>query len=74
MNALRDRDRDLARHACDLEDEFDQMYLEVRQGHISRFEAGTCQPEADVIFVEWLRNLERISDHADNLGVSVSSN
>jgi len=27
-----------------------------------------------VLFIEWLRNLERISDHADNLGVSVSRN
>jgi phosphate:Na+ symporter len=50
------------------------MYLEARQGHIQRLEEGVCQPEADVVFVEWLRNLERISDHADNLGVSVSRN
>jgi hypothetical protein len=35
-------------------------------------EAGVCHPEADVIFTETLRNLERISDHADNLGVSVA--
>jgi len=26
-----------------------------------------CQPETDIIFIESLRNLERISDHADNL-------
>jgi hypothetical protein len=37
-------------------------------------EAGICQPQADVIFVESLRNLERIGDHADNLGVSVCRN
>ena len=74
LNALRDRDRDMARQACNLEDEFDKLYLQVRQRHIERLEEGTCQPEADVIFVEWLRNLERISDHADNLGVSVSNN
>jgi phosphate:Na+ symporter len=72
LNALRDRDRIMARHACDLEEEFDEMYLEARQGHIQRLREGICQPEADVLFVEWLRNLERISDHADNLGVSVS--
>jgi hypothetical protein len=34
-------------------------------------ETGICQPEADVLFTEALRNLERISDHADNLGISV---
>lgn len=74
LDALRDRDRAMARYACDLEESFDEMYSEVRQGHIQRLEEGICQPEADVIFVEWLRNLERISDHADNLGVSVSRN
>jgi len=72
LDALRDRDRAMARHACDLEEEFDEIYLEARQGHIQRLREGVCQPEADVLFVEWLRNLERISDHADNLGVSVS--
>ena len=71
LQALRDSDQFLARRACRLEDEFDQLYLEARQGHIDRLEVGTCEPEADVIFVEALRNLERISDHADNLGISV---
>ena len=71
LQAFQNSDRSLARRACRLEDEFDKLYLEARQGHIDRLEAGTCEPEADVIFVESLRNLERISDHADNLGISV---
>ena len=74
LDALRDRDHGAAQRACDLEEEFDHLYLEARQGHIQRLEEGVCTPEADVIFVEWLRNLERISDHADNLGVSVRRN
>jgi phosphate:Na+ symporter len=45
--------------------------LQTRQRHIERLEAGICNPEANVIFTEILRDLERISDHADNLGVSV---
>jgi phosphate:Na+ symporter len=71
LQALRDSDQPLARWACRLEDEFDKLYLEARQGHIDRLNAGICQPEADVLFIESLRNLERISDHADNLGISV---
>ncbi len=74
LEALRDQDKDRARRACDLEEEFDHLYLEARQSHIRRLEEGVCTPEADVLFVEWLRNLERISDHADNLGVSVQRN
>jgi len=74
LQSVRDGDRALAQRACDLEDEFDALYLEARQRHIQRLETRICQPEADVLFVESLRNLERISDHADNLGVSVSRN
>lgn len=71
LQAFRESDQTLARRACRLEDELDALYLEARQGHIDRLNAGICQPEADVIFVEALRNLERIGDHADNLGISV---
>jgi phosphate:Na+ symporter len=74
LEALRTQDRAIALQACALEDTFDDLYLKARQGHIRRTEAGICQPAADVIFVESLRNLERISDHADNLGVSVCRN
>ncbi|HUV88080.1 MAG TPA: Na/Pi cotransporter family protein [Anaerolineae bacterium] len=74
LQSVRDGDRVLAQQACDLEDEFDALYLEARQRHIQRLGAGMCKPEADVLFVESLRNLERVSDHADNLGVSVSRN
>lgn len=71
LQAVRAGDKALARRACRLEDEFDQLYLDARQAHIDRLGAGICQPEAEVLFVESLRNLERISDHADNLGISV---
>lgn len=57
-----------------MEDEFDHLYIEARQGHIERLETGICDPEADIIFTETLRYLERISDHADNLGISTVRN
>jgi phosphate:Na+ symporter len=70
LQALRTGDRTLAQRACRMEDEFDHLYIEARQGHIKRLETGICHPEADIIFTETIRNLERISDHADNLGIS----
>jgi len=70
LRALQTADHALAQRACRMEDEFDHLYIEARQGHIERLEAGICHPEADVIFTETLRNLERISDHADNIGIS----
>jgi phosphate:Na+ symporter len=71
IKAFQDNDKLLARKVCEMESEFDKLYWQTRQRHIERLEAGICNPEANVIFTEILRNLERISDHADNLGVSV---
>jgi phosphate:Na+ symporter len=74
LRAFQTADRALAQRACHMEDQFDRLYIEARQGHVKRLEANICHPEADVIFTETLRNLERISDHADNLGVSTMRN
>jgi phosphate:Na+ symporter len=71
VKAFQENDKSLAKKVCERESEFDKLYLQARQRHIERLEAGVCNPEANVIFTEILRDLERISDHADNLGVSV---
>jgi phosphate:Na+ symporter len=74
VQAFQNGNRDQAQEVCRLEAEFDRMYWHTRAMHIERLEKGICTAEADVIFTETLRNLERISDHADNLGVSVVRN
>ena len=74
LQALQGKDHQLAEKVCEVESEFDTMYLDARQRHIDRLETGKCHPKADVIFTEALRLLERISDHADNIGVSVIRN
>jgi phosphate:Na+ symporter len=74
LQAFKDKDRDLAQEVCAVESEFDNMYLKARQKHIRRLETGVCNAQADIIFTESLRLLERISDHADNIGVSVMRN
>jgi phosphate:Na+ symporter len=74
LQALQEKDPQLAERVCEVESEFDAMYLEARQRHIERLECGKCHPKADVIFTEALRLLERISDHADNVGVSILRN
>lgn len=74
LQAFRTGNRDQAKSVCCAESDFDQMYWSMRQMHIDRLESGVCNPQANVIFTETLRLLERISDHADNLGVSVSRN
>jgi phosphate:Na+ symporter len=71
LSAFEETNKDVARETCRLESEFDHLYWQARQRHIERLNAGICNSEANVIFTETLRILERISDHADNLGVSI---
>lgn len=71
VKAFQDSDKALAKHVCEREREFDKLYWQTRQKHIERVDSGICDSEANVLFTEILHHLERISDHADNLGVSV---
>ena len=71
VKAFQESDKCLAGRVCEMEAEFDRLYWQTRQRHMERLEQGACSVQANVIFTETLRTLERISDHADNLGVSV---
>ena len=71
IKALRTRNKDVAERAIELEDKVDLLERELREGHEKRTAAGVCMPQADSVFVETLRNLERVSDHADNIAADV---
>ncbi|MFW9847309.1 MAG: Na/Pi cotransporter family protein [Candidatus Thorarchaeota archaeon] len=71
IKALTTRNKELARIAVELEDDVDILEREIRDSHNQRLRDGVCQAEADTVFVETLRNLERISDHADNIALDV---
>jgi len=74
VRALASGDRAVAQAVIEGEDQIDLMEKELRESHRRRMEAGICTPRADILFVETLRNLERVGDHADNLGISVLRN
>jgi len=73
IQSLKTRDLELAKQTERLEEQIDAMERELRAGHISRMEAGICNPQADTIFVETVRNLERIGDHADSIALDVTA-
>jgi phosphate:Na+ symporter len=74
VRALESSDKGIARAVVEGEDAIDQMERKLRAAHGQRLECGICTPKADILFVETLRNLERVGDHADNLGISVLRN
>jgi len=45
--------------------------MEARDRHLLRLEKGICTPEAHIIFLDAIRDLERTCDHIDNVALSV---
>ena len=71
LQALRAEDRAPAETAVELEKEVDRLEVLYKEAHIRRLEEGTCDPAAGILFVEVLRNLERVGDHAVNIAHDV---
>jgi phosphate:Na+ symporter len=46
-----------------IEQSVDDMEVCLRSGHVERLMTGICSPEAGIIYVDMLSDLERISDH-----------
>lgn len=67
IDARRTGSLESVRKVANLEDLVDSLEDELSEKHIERLSAGKCTPEAGMIFIDILSNLERISDHAMNL-------
>ncbi|NHJ14693.1 MAG: Na/Pi cotransporter family protein [Candidatus Thorarchaeota archaeon] len=73
IRALETKNKKLAKAAIALEDQVDVLERELKEAHNERMKEGVCMPEADTLFVETIRNLERIGDHADNIAADIIS-
>jgi phosphate:Na+ symporter len=62
---------ELAREVAEQEDLIDKMERKFRKKHILRLNEGTCTPQAGIVFVDIVSNLERIGDHAVNIAEAV---
>jgi len=47
----------------EIEKRIDEMEIELRNAHVQRLVNGICSPEAGIIYVDMLSDLERVSDH-----------
>ena len=74
INLLKNENIDAApKKLIRADDIVDQMEKDFRDAHIRRLNEGTCTPEAGVIFLDIVSNLERIADHANNLAEAVKA-
>ena len=63
MTSLETKDRYAATQAKILEDAIDEMQTKARRGHIQRMAEQKCTPEQGVIFLEYISDMERLSDY-----------
>jgi len=71
IELLNSGDQDLYKTVMDLEMEADYLENSLEESHLERLKKGTCKPEAGPLFLDMIRNLERITDHAHNIAYSV---
>ncbi|ETP71209.1 Na/Pi-cotransporter [Lachnospiraceae bacterium JC7] len=67
LNAFEDGSIDEMVDTAKAEDQVDAMEREMRQNHMMRLSMGECTTDAGVVFLDIIGDLERISDHADNI-------
>ncbi len=67
MEAFENMDKELAHKVVEHERTLDKMERQLRKQHILRLNKSVCTPQAGLLFVDILSNLERIGDHAKNI-------
>ena len=67
LAALMDENKKLVRKVRELESETDVLQRTFEANHVQRLEKKICNPVSGIIFVDILRNLERIADHSSNI-------
>lgn len=71
VRSLEKGDRELAKEIEPLEEVIDDLSDEVKRHHIKRLQEGRCTMEMGFVLTDLTTNLERVSDHCSNIGVSI---
>ncbi|TFG48693.1 MAG: Na/Pi cotransporter family protein [Candidatus Brocadiia bacterium] len=65
--ALENNDKDAARSALVNEDALNRMQMDFRRSHVQRITENVCSPEAGLIFIDLVNNVEKMGDHLTNI-------
>jgi len=69
--ALKDNDMEGAKSALIHEHNLNKMQIEFRRSHVDRMGEGICSPEAGLIFIDLVDNVEKIGDHLTNIAQAI---
>jgi len=71
LNALKTIKVEDCKKIMVIDSRIDKMYKDLRKNHIERLNTFVCEPNAGVIFLDIIGNLERIGDHSSNISQSI---
>ncbi len=69
--ALKNSSIEQAKAAQEKEDNLNKMQVDFRRSHVQRMTEGLCSPEAGLIFIDLVDNVEKIGDHLTNIAQAV---
>ena len=69
--ALEKNDIEAAKSALLNEGRLNGMQMDFRRSHVQRMTEGLCTPEAGLIFIDLVDNIEKIGDHLTNIAQAV---
>ncbi len=65
--ALEGENEEVVKSVQELKDEIDRLHRVFEANHVRRLEYKKCDPLVGIIFVDILRNLERVANHSTNI-------
>jgi phosphate:Na+ symporter len=68
VQALETKDPVISGRIFEREDAIDKLEKKYRERHIYRVRQGNCNGYISAVFVDILNNMERVADHAQNIG------
>jgi phosphate:Na+ symporter len=69
--ALENSDTKAAKAALVIERWLNKAQVDFRRSHVNRMSEGVCTPEAGLIFIDLVDNVEKIGDHLTNIAQAV---
>ena len=71
IKAYEFNDKEKAKAALPLEEKVDRMEAKLRSRHMKRLASNICDATAGIVFLDTISNVERISDHASNIALTI---
>ncbi len=71
VEIVKTEDLDLLAAILEGEEVLDNLQIKYRDGHMRRLNEGTCSPNAGIIYLEALEDVEHISDQFADIGLTI---